>query len=100
MLVCSGLFCAAIRLSNSGIDASIDIIAAQTAMPTGNAQYSEETQHPDTVTANTEPSVIPPEPSKERCSANNGPFPKKAYLQNPKSHKQTNFRHHLHQMMR
>lgn len=69
MLVCSGLFCAAIRLSNSGIDASIDIIAAQTAMPTGNAQYSEETQHSDTVTANTEPSVIPPEPSKETSSA-------------------------------
>ena len=40
-LVCSGLFCAAVRISNSGIDASFDIIAAQTAMPTGTAQYSE-----------------------------------------------------------
>ena len=58
-LVCSGLFCAAVRISNSGIDASFDIIAAQTAMPTGTAQYSEPPEISETVTANTEPSVIP-----------------------------------------
>ena len=64
-LVCSGLFCAAVRISNSGIDASFDIIAAQTAMPTGTAQYSEPPEISETVTANTEPSVIPEESSHE-----------------------------------
>lgn len=41
LLIGSGIFCAAVRLVESGIAPSFDIVAAELAMPAGNAGYSE-----------------------------------------------------------
>lgn len=65
MLVFSGLFCVFTRLADSGIDTSIDMIAAQTAMPAGTLKYPELYHQSETVPSDTEPSFIHDESSTD-----------------------------------
>ncbi len=46
VLAASGVFCAAIRIAGSGISPSFDILAAETAMPTGAAVYTDASSLP------------------------------------------------------